>query len=220
MAYQGGNHWKEQGVLLGLIGFMGVVFLGQEVFGPSWYWRFMMVPAEFVDAWENALVGDVDWASFIPVMSCALLHGGIDHWMFNMLFLWIFGGLAMKLLGSKWMIMSFLFTAVCGTLLHVVLNSESEVPMLGASGAVLGFEGLYLAMAVRWRLPDPDIWPMSHPISPAQLAAVGIMGLVTDYMGFLGGTMGVAYSAHLGGFLGGLFLGGCVVPMPGVARER
>lgn len=61
---------------------------------------------------------------------------------------------------------------------------------------------------------------MARPIPPGQLALLGIMGLVLDYMGFLRGNLGIAYSAHLGGFVGGLILGSLVVPMPRLAHRR
>jgi len=168
---------KEQAFLLGLIGFISLVFLWQEVYGRGAYLDFMVI-------------------------------------------LWIFGALAVELLGSRWMLITFIVTAICGSVLHVAMNAESSIPMLGASGAVMGFEGLYLAMAVRWYLPSPHVWPMAHPVPASRLAALGVIGLVMDYMGFLGGNLGVAYSAHLGGFIGGIVLGSFVVPMPSVAERR
>jgi len=179
-----------------------------------------MVPEDIVVAWKSALAGDIHFKAFLPILSCAFLHGGFDHLFFNMLFLWLFGALAVELVGSKWMLITFVVTAICGSLFHVVMNTDSSIPTLGASGAVMGFEGLYLGMAVRWHLPDPDIWPMTTPIPPAQLAFLGIMGLTMDYMGFLGGNLGVAYSAHLGGFVAGIVLGSVAVPMPRLAHRR
>jgi len=211
---------REQTFMLGLIALISVIFFGQLMFGVEAYWPYMMIPEDVVAAWTSALAGDIDFKAFLPIFSCAFLHGGFEHLLFNMLYLWIFGALAVELIGSKWMLITFVVTALCGSVFHVVMNAESPIPTLGASGAVMGFEGLYLGMAVRWSLPDPDIWPMARPIQPAQLAAFGILGLILDYMGFLGGNLGVAYSAHLGGFLGGLVLGALVVPMPRLARRR
>ncbi|PQJ28699.1 rhomboid family intramembrane serine protease [Rubritalea profundi] len=211
---------KEQAYMLGLIVLISMIFVGQMMFGVEAYWPYMMVPEDVVAAWELALAGDIDFSAFLPILSCALLHGGFDHLLWNMLYLWIFGALAVELVGNKWMLITFVVTAICGSVFHVVMNAGSPISTLGASGAVMGFEGLYLGMAVRWSLPDPEIWPMDRPISPAQLAAFGILGLVMDYMGFLGGNLGVAYSAHLGGFVGGLVLGAFAVPMPRTAHRR
>jgi len=211
---------REQAVMLGLIVFISAIFGWQVMVGDDGYWSYMLVPLDIMTAWDAPLAGDFEWREFVPLLSAAFLHGGIDHLFSNMLFLWIFGALAVELIGSKWMLITFVFTALCGSVFYLAMNADSPIPSLGASGAVMGFEGLYLAMAVRWHLPDPHIWPMSRPIPPGQLALLGIMGLVMDYMGFLGGNLGVAYSAHLGGFVGGLILGSLVVPMPRLAHRR
>lgn len=211
---------KEQAMMLSLIALITTIFIAQEIFGYSFYGPHMMVPQKVVTAWNAALTGNINYQESLPVLTCAFLHGSWEHLIFNMLYLWIFGALAVELIGSKWMITTFIITAITGSILHVAMNADSPIPTLGASGAVMGFEGLYLGMVTRWHLPDPHIWPMDRPIPPAQLAALGIIGLVMDYMGFLGGNLGVAYSAHLGGFIGGLILGAFVVPMPHVAQRR
>lgn len=211
---------REQTIMLGLIVLICMAFGIQLMYGVEGYGPYMMVPENIQAAWNAALTGHIDFKALLPVFSSAFLHGGFDHLFFNMAFLWLFGALAVELVGNKWMLITFVLTAICGSLFHVVMNAESSIPTLGASGAVMGFEGLYLGMAVRWKLPDPEIWPMANPIPPANLAFLGIMGLVMDYMGFLGGNLGVAYSAHLGGFVGGVVLGAAIVPMPRSARLR
>src|SRR5690606_22546705 len=110
-------------------------------------------------------------------------HADGQHVLFNMLFLWIFAALAVELLGHRWMFVIFLFTAVAGSIGHAVSNAGDSIPMLGASGAVMGFEGAYLGLAIRWKLPDPHVWPMARPIPPAQLAAIAVIGVVMDVMG-------------------------------------
>ena len=118
------------------------------------------------------------------------------------------------------MLFVFVFTAITGSLCYVALNPEGLTPYLGASGAVMGFEGLYLGMAVRWRLPDPHVWPMARPIAPGQLAMVAVIGLIFDIMGYTGGGTGIAHSVHLGGLIGGILLGSFFVKMPRVALPR
>ena len=151
------------------------------------------------------------------LFSAALLHDGLDHLAGNMLFLWIFAAIASELLGARWVLPVFVFTGICGNICHVALNADAPNPCLGASGAVMGFEGLYLAMAVRWKLPDPHVWPIASPVAPGRLAFLGILGLILDFNDYIAGGIGVAYGAHLGGFIGGLFLGCFVVPMPRIA---
>lgn len=214
---------RKQGPLLALITALAGVYCLQVLLGWEFSYRFMVVPVEVVETW-NALrggnLGEVGWSELGTLFSYSLLHGDFSHLFGNMIFLWIFAALAAELLGQRWMLATFVFTAIVGAICHVALNPDEVFPMLGASGAVTGFEGLYLAMAVRWQLPDPHVWPMARPIPPGQLALLGVLGLALDFMGYTSGMTGVAYGAHLGGFIGGIFLGGMVVPMPRVAMTR
>ncbi|QTN32431.1 rhomboid family intramembrane serine protease [Akkermansiaceae bacterium] len=214
---------RQQGVTLGLIAFLTAVFLVQTLVGHSFTGRYWAIPAEIVSAWDGIRSGNPipgAWEQMFTLFSAALLHGDFGHLAGNMVFLWIFAAIASELLGARAVIPVFVFTALCGSICHVALNADSPIPSLGASGAVMGFEGLYLGMAVRWRLPDPHIWPIARPVAPGRLALVGIFGLTMDFMGFIGGEVGVAYGAHLGGFIGGLFLGSFIVRMPRVAMPR
>ncbi len=214
---------RQQGVTLGLIAFLTVVLFIQTIAGYDFTDRFSAIPSEIVSSWNgfrsgNSVPGAAE--EMLTLFTAALLHGDFGHLAGNMVFLWIFAAIASELLGGRAVIPIFVFTAICGNICHVMLNADSPNPCLGASGAVMGFEGLYLGMAVRWRLPDPHIWPISRPVAPGQLALVGIIGLFLDFMGYLNGGAGIAHSAHLGGFIGGLFLGSFIVRMPRVALPR
>lgn len=211
---------RQQGVTLALIAFLTAVFSVQILLGDLFTFRFSAIPQEVVSAWAEIRSGKSNMAAaeeLFTLFSATLLHGDFGHLSGNMLFLWIFAAIASELLGARWLLPVFVFTGICGSICHVALNADSPIPCLGASGAVMGFEGLYLAMAVRWRLPDPHIWPIARPVSPAQLATVGVLSLVFDFSDYIAGGLGVAYGAHLGGFIGGLFLGCFVVPRPRVA---
>lgn len=215
--------FKIQGTLLLLIIAIGFIFLLQALLGEGFYGKYMTVPAEVLAEWQNLREGNfqgVAWIEIFTLFSAALLHGSPEHLIGNMIFLWIFAALAVELLGSRVMLFTFLFTAITGNMVHIALNPDSFIPCLGASGAVMGFEGLYLAIAVRWHLPDPHIWPMARPIEPSRLAMVGIVGLIFDFLGYTSGGTGVAYGAHLGGFIGGLLIGSFFVKMPRVALPR
>jgi membrane associated rhomboid family serine protease len=209
--------------LLALIAFISGVFLLQKLLGYGFDVRFMAVPTDILDAFRSirtdGFSGDAAGKLF-TLISAVFLHGDSGHLAGNMLYLWIFAALAAELLGHRWMLFTFFFAGICGSLCHVALNADSSIPCLGASGAVKGFEGLYLALAVRWRLPDPHVWPIARPVPPAHLAVIAVVGLAFDFGGQLGGNFGVAYGAHLGGFIGGMLLGAAVVPMPRVALPR
>jgi len=215
---------EAQGPLLGLIALIFGIFVFQELQGEGWYAPYMAVPGKVVESWHHVREGNftiADAKEFGTLISCAFLHGSTEHVLYNMLFLWIFAALAAELLGAGWMLGIFVFTAVTGSIFHVVLNAQEYVPMLGASGAVMGFEGAYLGMAVRWQMPTPHIWPMSRPISPEQLAMAGIIGVVIDFTSLMSQSpSNVAYGAHLGGFVGGLLLSSLAAPKPRGASVR
>jgi membrane associated rhomboid family serine protease len=215
---------RAQGPLLGLILVIFAIFVLQSSLGRGWYADFMVVPLEVVQAWnllrEGSFAGSV-WTEFGTLLSYAFLHGDAEHVLYNMLFMWVFAALAAELLGHRWMLAIFVFTAITGGICHVALNTEQTIPMLGASGAVMGFEGAYLGMAVRWQLPDPHVWPIARPIPPFNLAVLAVIGIGFDYFALLShAAEGVAYGAHVGGFIGGLFLTSFVIPMPGTVQRR
>lgn len=214
---------RQQGVTLAIIAFITAIFIVQSLADFTFTYRFSAIPAEVVSAWQGFRAGDfgtADAEELFTLLSATLLHGDFGHLAGNMLSLWIFAAIASELLGARWVIPAFIFTGITGSICHIALNADSPIPCLGASGAVMGFEGLYLAMAVRWRLPDPHVWPIARPVAPSRLALVGIIGLLFDFSGYIGGEIGVAYGAHLGGFIGGLFLGSFIVPRPRVALPR
>lgn len=214
----------KQGPLLGLIALMVGIYLCQEFVTSDWDLRFMAVPGMIVDSWHNLMAGAADGADyreFGTLLSCAFLHGSIDHVLYNMLYLWIFAALAVDLLGTRWMLLIFTVTAVSGSVCHTLLHAGSFSPMLGASGAVMGFEGAYLGLATRWHLPDPHVWPMTRAIPPGHLAILAIFGVAMDYLALTGNTCGgIAYGAHLGGFVAGLFLTSVAAPKPRAAAVR
>ena len=85
----------------------------------------------------------------------------------------------------------------------------------------MGFEGLYLGMAVRWRLPEPHIFPIARPIPPINLGILTVVGISFDYYRLMQDSeSNIAYGAHLGGFMVGLFLACFVVPRPKMAEAR
>lgn len=209
---------RQQGPLLGLILVIFLIFIGQLLLGPDWYKGLMTVPGEITATWRNVMEGNLsgsDVRNFGTLLSSAFLHGGVDHVVFNMLFLWVFAALTVELLGRRWMFSIFFITAIAGSIGHTVLNPNDLTPMLGASGAVMGFKGAYLGLAVRWRLPDPHVWPIARPIPPAHLAALAVFGVVMDFMGIMNhDQVGIAFGAHIGGFVAGVFLTSFITPKP------
>lgn len=216
--------WKTHLSLVLLVGVISVIFFLQWVLGSTWDVRFMAVPAEVIKGSKELMAGNFSSSALLSVLTlstCEFLHASAEHLLFNMIFLWMFGALALELLGARWMILIFLVTGFFGSVCHVALNAGDSIPMLGASGGVMGFQGAYLAMAMRWHMPNPHVWPISRPVPPANLAIFAIVGIVGDYSGLMDhGSQGVAYGAHIGGFISGVFITGFMAPRPEGARPR
>lgn len=217
--------WNTYRPLLILILVISLVFLFQLWVGRDSYYPFMAVPGSIADSWRDLRNGNFsllqDGWEFATLLSCVFLHADGQHLLFNMLYLWMFAALALELLGVRWMFLLFFVTGICGSLCHTLFNATEYIPSLGASGAVMGFQGAYLAMVVRWRLPDPQAWPLSRPIAPSNLALFALIGIATDYYGLMDhSSSGIAYGAHIGGFISGVFLTGFLAPRPAVAHPR
>ena len=146
----------------------------------------------------------------MPLLTSMFLHGGLMHLAGNMLFLWIYGDNVEHRLGRGSFLIAYLFTGIVATLFHTVFDADSEFPLVGASGAISGVLGFYFLWFPRNRV---RLWIAFFPFfmnvvyAPARLV-LGVYLLVDNLAPFLlthgteGG--GVAYGAHIGGFLGGL----------------
>ena len=146
----------------------------------------------------------------LALASSMFLHGGVMHLAGNMLFLWIYGDNVEHRLGRWRYLAAYLGTGVLATLVHAALNRDSALPMVGASGAISGVLGLYFIWFPRNRV---RLWVMLFPFfvnvirAPARLV-LGVYLVVDNLLPLLtsraAGGGGVAYGAHIGGFVGGL----------------
>lgn len=193
--------------ILAIIAVATAVFLVQELLGESVTLKYAAVPANISHAWRALLAGHAEPETFgalTTLVTPMFLHGGPDHILFNMIYLWVFGSLVSQHLGKWWALLLFFVTGVGGNVVHILLQPDSPVPMIGASGAVCGLGGVYFGLALRWRLDWPDVWPLARPIPPMQLALFAIVGVVIDFYMMTQRSDGIAHGAHIGGFLTGL----------------
>lgn len=215
---------RAQGVLLGIIVVMILMFLAQVLGPEGWDALLMTVPGAVAESWRNlreGTAGVVEAWQFGTLISSVFLHGDVFHLAGNMLYLWGFGALVSELLGWRWMLGIFFLSALGASTSHVIIERDSWIPALGASGAISGFMGAYLGMALRWDLPDPHIWPLAAPVEPWKLAALAAVFVAMDYHSMFTGSAGnIAVGAHVGGFTTGLLLTSLVAPMPWIARPR
>ena len=146
---------------------------------------------------------------YLTLLTSMFMHGGFAHLFGNMLYLWIFGDNLEDDLGHVRYLIFYLLCGVLASLAHVVTNTGSFIPSLGASGAISGVLGGYIlqhphrrvrAIVLRGFVTEIPAW-----------AAIGIWFVfqLISGLGMLGGGAqagGVAYAAHIGGFIAGLAL--------------
>ena len=143
----------------------------------------------------------------VTVFTSMFLHGGFMHLAGNMLYLWIFGNNVEDAMGHFRFI---IFYAVCGivaALGQTLQNPDSQIPMIGASGAISGVLGAYLLLYPHARVLV--LVPLGFFIQLVRLPAVFVLGLwfliqlISSAMINPGGG-GVAWFAHIGGFIAGM----------------
>ena len=147
------------------------------------------------------------WFTLVTSM---FMHGGIAHLAGNMLYLWIFGDNLENRLGHLKYLMFYLATGVLASLAHVYftkfMGQQMLIPSLGASGAISGVLGGYLLLFPKRRVTVILIRMVTH-VSAIVAIGIWIVFQVISSIGMLGGqASGVAYAAHIGGFLAGLIL--------------
>lgn len=190
-------------VLIGLISVISILNWMHDFGG------WMMTPVKVVDAWEAASNGDFSRETLAPLatsLTSGFLHQDGGHLGGNMLFLWLFGVVVAELCGWRWMLAAFLITVVGGTIGQIMLNPDSTIQCLGASGGVMGMEGFYFGLAFLHPRPDSHVWPLARPVSSGQLAAAGVVGIALDFMGLMGPPSNIGHGAHIGGFVAGMLL--------------
>lgn len=142
----------------------------------------------------------------LSLLTCMFLHGGLMHLFGNMLFLWIYGDNVERRLGPIPYLFSYLLTGMAATLAHAAVFPSSDVPLVGASGAISGVLGFYFVFfprnTVRMLVFLPPFLMNVFEI-PARLV-LGMYLLIDNLLPFLlAGEGGVAHGAHIGGFLAG-----------------
>ena len=137
------------------------------------------------------------------------LHGGWMHLAGNMLFLWIFGDNLEDLLGHAKFLMFYVLAGLAAAALQIAVDPASQAPMVGASGAIAGVLGGYLLMFPRARVDVVIILIIIFKVFP--IPAWIVLGLWFGAQLFSGFSTpsedgGIAYFAHIGGFIAGLAL--------------
>jgi membrane associated rhomboid family serine protease len=148
-------------------------------------------------------LGETKGSVYLTLITSMFMHGGFLHIAGNMLFLWIFGDNLEDRMGRFRYLVFYLICGIVASLSHVLVNWNSLIPSLGASGAISGVLGGYILLYPKRRV-RVIIFQIFTEV-PAYVA-IGLwfaMQLVQSYFDAGGG---VAYAAHIGGFIAGLVL--------------
>ena len=151
--------------------------------------------------------------NIIRIFISMFLHGGFLHIGSNMLYLWIFGDNIEDRLGRGRYLLFYLICGFGATLTHAFFNASSNVPAIGASGAIAGVLGAYLVLYPKQRVTT--LIPIFIFITVREIPAIFLLGFWIVMQLFFGAASmggdlqrsgGVAYFAHIGGFAAGMVL--------------
>lgn len=194
-------------VTVALIAINVVVFLYQVTLSlpalESFYMQYAVVPTEIMQ-------GD----ALYTLLTAMFLHGGWLHLISNMLFLWVFGDNIEAVLGRAMYLGFYLAGGLFASAAHILLNPNSSIPSLGASGAIAAVLGAYILIFPRARVKLLVFLGVFARVT--RVAAVFFLGVwiviqifsgIADLGATTAQTGGTAFWAHIGGFIFGVIVG-------------
>lgn len=168
-----------------------------------------------VPADVSAAIAAGDWfgTASLGVLTSIFLHGGWLHLIGNMLYLWIFGNNIEDRFGRIGFILFYLAGGIAAALAQVAIDPTSEIPMIGASGAIAAVLGAYLVLFPRARVMSLVFLGFFYQL--IEVRAVIVLGFwfvlqLIDGLTSLGipeAEGGIAFFAHIGGFVAGMAVG-------------
>jgi membrane associated rhomboid family serine protease len=205
-------------VTYALIG-ANVLFFLYQMSHPAFTYGYSYVPAEITGG--NDLVGTYTTTGggrvqlfagptpiYLTLLFAMFMHGDIMHIGGNMLYLWIFGDNVEDRMGHARFLIFYLLTGLLASVAQIAFGPNSLIPNLGASGAIAGVLGAYLILFPRQSV---KVLMGRGIVEVPALVAIGLWGLLQFIGGFgqvtsAGDRGGVAYMAHVGGFVAGIVL--------------
>ena len=183
---------------------LGLLARGEAAF-ESAITEWGVVPGRLTAAWDRG-----EWlsAETLTLLTSQFLHGGWLHLLGNLLYLWIFGNNVEDRLGRLGFLIFYLTGGVIAGLAQVAINPDSPIPTIGASGAIAATLGAYLVFFPGAKVTSLVFLGFFYQLVrvPAAIVLVIWFGLqLLDGIGSLGVTQGggVAFFAHIGGFVFG-----------------
>jgi membrane associated rhomboid family serine protease len=185
-------------VTYALIAVNVVFFLIELAGGDAFIMKWAFVPSRFL---ANP------FSDFLSLFTSMFMHAGWVHLGGNMLYLWIFGDNVEDRFGHLKFLIFYLICGLVATFAQLIFNTTSDVPNLGASGAIAGVLGAYIILFPQGRI---RVLFGTQVVQMSALIVIGIW-IVLQFFSGIGSitsadTGGVAYMAHIGGFAAGILL--------------
>ena len=141
--------------------------------------------------------------AFVTIFSSMFMHGGFMHLIGNMLYMWIFADNIEDNLGPVKFLIFYLLAGVGAAMTQVLMDTTSQIPMVGASGAIGGVLGAYLINHPNARVLV--LIPFGFFSQLIKIRALYVLGF-WFILQFISSGGGIAYAAHIGGFVSGMIL--------------
>jgi len=184
-----------------IIGINVIIFIGELLLDGmgylDWfYYEFAVIPAQVME-------GEQLYSLFTSMF----MHSGVFHILFNMLYLYIFGNNIEDSMGSRRFLIFYILCGLIATGAHIYTDPESQIPTLGASGAIAGVLGAYMVLYPRERV---DALLGYFYIRVPAIVVLLTWFILQLFSGILSlghmGEGGIAFFAHIGGFIAGAIL--------------
>ena len=198
-------------VTISIIALNAFVFLYEMSLGDRSLQLFVLsygvIPLEITSGRD--LAPTIPWPIWATLFTSMFMHGGWMHIIGNMLYLWVFGDNIEDALGHGRYLAFYLVCGLAAAGTQILVDASSQVPSIGASGAVAGVLGAYLILYPKHRINSLIF--LGYFVRMVQLPAMLVLGfwivlqLFTGLASF-GVETGVAYWAHVGGFAAGMAL--------------
>ena len=198
-------------VAVNAIVFVVLLFLGPRT--EAFINIFGFIPGRLV---HPAAYGYAPWEVAITLVTSLFLHGGFVHLFGNMIYLWVFGGAVEDVFGHFGYFVYFLVCGAIGSLTHTILFPHSTVPSIGASGSIAGILGAFLVLHPRARIatlfPLVVYWAIAEVRAALFLPVWFAMQFFNGFLALAAAAhteqaAGIAWWAHVGGFLFGAIVG-------------
>ncbi len=205
-------------VTIGIIVLNCLVFLITYMQGGSSFtkiiYHFGFIPVELTHSVE--LTPMLSASPYLTMFTSMFMHGGWLHLIGNMLFLWIFGNNIEDYFGPIKFIFFYLASGLAAIALFTLFGPNSQVPLVGASGAIAGLMGAYMILHPKAKITILIIYFFIQFVHLPAKVVVGIWFAIQLFMSFLGNSGGgVAYLAHVGGFAFGWIVLKLIVKITG-----